>query len=233
MVDLITGADRHIPNHAPVRANYNFVPLNEKVLKTPLESVDLSKPVADAISGTIKMRWTAETPILVGSTDEGTQGNENHLKINGCYALPGASLRGMVRTIVEMISFSHLNFYDDNTFGTRDFNDVTWKKKIGPRGLGEDNYEQPNVGLLKLSREENGNQIFTLQPCELVPLLIADICNALRLPPSEDWHNLPINVRREKLIRYLGTDGPCDLQALGYPSEGIPVVTNKIGRAHV
>jgi len=128
MEDFLRLAQRNV---RPLRAPYSFATLNEKVLPSPVaDTLDLSRPVQHAYGGTLKVTWNVETPILVGGSDDTI---DSPLHIDGAYRLPGSSLRGMIRSVMEIASFSRLAFYDGEFVGaTRNMTGVTWSKTVSP-----------------------------------------------------------------------------------------------------
>lgn len=94
-------------NHAedPARAPYNFVPLNKEVVEgqgvKPFDKFDsLLK------SGTIVLKITALTDIF-------TRGRlEKFFSVNGNFAIPGSSLRGLIRSLTEIVSYSAMEMVE-------------------------------------------------------------------------------------------------------------------------
>ena len=105
-------------------AGYRFVQLRDGVVVEPpvsLEDLDISKPLAGgSLSGALDVTWTAETPVCVGAGDRDPV---EPFSIDGLGpVLPGASLRGMVRAVLEIATFSHLGRINEHHhFGERDF----------------------------------------------------------------------------------------------------------------
>ena len=119
-------ANRGDSNSVKVTSPYNFVPLNEKVffpLWGPLVSQDI--PFKEGVSGTIQLKMTAQTPIFI----RGTQYAENrigHKKFafmqhQGKYCIPGSSIKGALRSVLEILSFGKLHPINTPKFGVRDF----------------------------------------------------------------------------------------------------------------
>lgn len=107
-----------------ITAPFNFVPLSDKVFFPPwAEDVSHDVPFKDGESGVIDITITAKSPIFIRnhSSDRDNPSTEfcNH---NGQYYIPGSSVKGMVRNVLEIMSFSKLNknSYDDNTYAVRD-----------------------------------------------------------------------------------------------------------------
>lgn len=86
-----------------VHAPYNFVPFSEKVLLRYAGPEEL--PRHDQIdpalkSGEIHVTMTADTPVFV------SDGRDNFFRApNGQYALPGSTIRGMVRENMQILGF--------------------------------------------------------------------------------------------------------------------------------
>lgn len=86
-----------------VHAPYNFVPFSEKVLLRYAGPEEL--PRHDQIdpalkSGEIHVTMTADTPVFV------SDGRDNFFRApNGQYALPGSTIRGMVRQNMQILGF--------------------------------------------------------------------------------------------------------------------------------
>jgi len=122
----------NIPEDRRARAPYNFVPLNEKVVEA--EEIpgkgNLTFDIYhnDKNTGYIELEITTRTPLYIRDTltkDEmeektGIEKDPKKKYINsdffsraGKKRIPGSSLRGMVRTMVEMLCFGKFGFVDD------------------------------------------------------------------------------------------------------------------------
>ncbi|GAA3657862.1 TIGR03986 family type III CRISPR-associated RAMP protein [Flavivirga jejuensis] len=141
--------DNRNQNNITISAPYNFVPLNKKVFFpdwAPFVSHDI--PFKDGLSGKIKLEITAESPIFIRKSFE--EGDEYYKDKNGqeiskefCfikdktgnkkYFIPGSSIRNMLRSVFEILTFSKLSrdYFTDRRFGVRDFDndDVYTLKK--------------------------------------------------------------------------------------------------------
>lgn len=121
-----------------IKAPYNFVPVSKQVVKpywTKHVSHDI--PFADTQSGTIEVTMTAESPIFVKNglkkSEEEQFFNMNDGKKEGQkkpfdfnrdergYFIPGSSLRGMIRSVMEVMSFGRMeNKVNDHKYALRD-----------------------------------------------------------------------------------------------------------------
>jgi CRISPR-associated protein (TIGR03986 family) len=95
-------------------APYNFVPLNKKIVtqKRP-------KPFNEYTGNTgfINLDIEAKTPLFIGGL------KSEFYKQSEKYRIPGSSLRGMIRTMVEVISWSKFNYYNNEYLYYRSFTD--------------------------------------------------------------------------------------------------------------
>lgn len=123
------------PNSDNGVAPYRFVPLEDTVLAAPVSREDLShgRPLRDGLCGTIQVDWTLETPLLIGEPDR--SGRDRTLvpfKLDDDrYAIPGASLRGALRAVLEPATYSRMTRINDHLrFPLRDFDNVHYKDYI-------------------------------------------------------------------------------------------------------
>lgn len=122
-----------------VKSPYNFVPapIEDQVFK-PDWAKDVSHdiPFEDGESGEIEIEITAETPIFIRNgykkPKEGERPTEefsHYLDKNGNpqYFIPATSLKGMVRNVLEIMSFSRLNkaLINDHRYAFRDLSKST------------------------------------------------------------------------------------------------------------
>ena len=102
-----------------ITAPYNFVPLNKKVyIPYWAKFVNHDVPFEDAQSGEIDISITAKSPIFIRDSEN----EENFCQYNGEFYIPSSSIKGMVRNVLEIMSFSKLREenFDDNTYAVRD-----------------------------------------------------------------------------------------------------------------
>ena len=113
-----------------INAPYNFVPLNEQVYTVSPEHAQVVShdlPFRDAISGTLDLEIEMVSPVCAGN-DQEAGSKENHLpsKVSplrlpsGEYAIAGSSLRGMIRSVVEIAAFGRMQRFDDRHLSFRD-----------------------------------------------------------------------------------------------------------------
>lgn len=122
-----------------ITAPYRFVRTHNKIFypswgQKQGKDISFDMPYIDSQSGQINITITAKSPIFVGNgTDKKKDGDKtdkpqeffNH---NGTYYIPGSSIKGMIRTIATILSFSKMSL-DDKTLSCRDINNPAYKKK--------------------------------------------------------------------------------------------------------
>lgn len=109
---------RQQPVH--VSAPYRFVSVEDRVI--PGTVIDISTPQPGHLSASIAVTWKAESPLLIGETrtetikGKGPQTVLAPFTLGGEseYAIPGASLRGMIRAAVETVAMARLSPINDH-----------------------------------------------------------------------------------------------------------------------
>jgi len=106
-----------------VTAPYNFVPLSAQICTADdlgLKNLPpQDQPETDALSGVIGFTLKCNTPLLVG--DGGKDAKKFTRDPDGKPIIPGSSLRGMLRNVLEIASFAGFaRFVDDHRVGVRD-----------------------------------------------------------------------------------------------------------------
>ena len=109
-----------------IKSTYNFVPApEEKEVVTPKWANQVSHdiPFSDGESGEIELLITAKTPIFIRNGHaEGKDDKEfSHRIVNGekQYFIPGSSLKGMVRNVLEIITHSRMKQINDHRHAVR------------------------------------------------------------------------------------------------------------------
>lgn len=110
-------------------APYNFIPLNEKVVEAP-EVPDFDRYHKDRHTGYIEVEIEALTPLYIrdtltpeeyrakielekqNSTHPKTYINPDFFSPGGLIRIPGSSLRGMIRTLVEIVSYGKFEVFE-------------------------------------------------------------------------------------------------------------------------
>ena len=107
---------------------YNFVPLPDWVyLPEWGAQVSHDLPFRDGLSGEVHYTLTTDTPLLVGGSDRSAPSDDDpgevkpfYIAHEDRYAVPGSSLKGMLRAVVEIAGFGRMRMVDDARYGVRD-----------------------------------------------------------------------------------------------------------------
>ena len=147
--------------HAP----YNFIPINESVVASPFEYNEIQFNVFnnDLCTGVIDLNLKALTPLYIRGMTPLVHGflEKNPDFFRGKdYCIPGSSLRGVIRTILEIVSYSKMGSINKNTstqrFHYRAFADqsLSLREEYSSKMLAvEDNplhyFPKINAGVIK------------------------------------------------------------------------------------
>lgn len=122
-----------------IKAPYNFVPLSDKVVM-PFWAKYISHdiPFTDPKSGVFKLKITAQSPIYVRNgmprdAADNDIASKDFNNIEQKYFIPGSSVKGMLRSVVEIMSFGRMkNKVNKDKYSVRDFqnNDIYPKTEI-------------------------------------------------------------------------------------------------------
>ena len=109
---------------------YNFVPLNRRVyIPTWADEVSQDIPFEDGEDGWIEVTWRNVSPLIIKEgADKGDAGNKKALPVHveeadgkKRYFIPATSMKGMLRSTLEILSFGKMEQYDNRFFGHREF----------------------------------------------------------------------------------------------------------------
>ena len=131
-----------------IKAPYNFVPLAQKIVFPEwAPKISIDRPFEDGISGTINVRYTAQTPIFIGNGKDGNNAaTKNYMSANGKFAIPGSSLRGMLRNVIEIASFGKFCRVSNATLSVRDLNNRNLYSSHLTKMRGRNAYEALSKG---------------------------------------------------------------------------------------
>jgi CRISPR-associated protein (TIGR03986 family) len=150
-----------------ITAPYNFVPLSKWIYFPDwAEYTSIDIPFRDGINGAIDIELTNNTPLLIGGKTLGDKPKKVYpfQTPDGQFAIPGSSIRGLVRSIVEIITFSKMSLIDDSKVGFRDLKD---------NGFYKTNIVQQPEKKSGWLRFENGN--WSIIPCDWARVKAEDL----------------------------------------------------------
>ncbi len=115
---------------ATTSAPYNFVPLSKKVFFPKWSrAVSHDRPFADGISGTIDCEIECTSPIYIRNGGDWRDKDKNSdaaaafFKVGHDTIIPGTSLKGMLRSVIEIASFGKMERINDHRFSVRDLSE--------------------------------------------------------------------------------------------------------------
>lgn len=120
-----------------IKSPYNFVPLSKKVVMPYwAKYISHDVPFKGAQSGVLTLKMKAESPIYVRNgvpRDTDREHDPEYIRFNhmdGKYFIPGSSIKGMFRSVMEIMSFGRMhNKVNDHKYSVRDFqNDDIYPK---------------------------------------------------------------------------------------------------------
>ena len=115
-----------------IKAPFNFVPLNEKVfIQTDMDIHSVDLPAEDSESGYIDLELKALTPVFIrdGKAKDKTDKNDvllfSHVEEEGLrkYFIPGTTLKGMFRSVLEIMTEGYIRMDRKMKFSQRDWED--------------------------------------------------------------------------------------------------------------
>ena len=147
---------------ASVTAPFRFVPLNTKVSRLDAGETPLNAPLPGNLSAVVDVEWKVETPLLVGETQGGT--TTEPFKLGDGYAIPGATLRGALRSVTEIIALGRLFQVNRHArYALRDFDHPEYKVFL-------ERTAKMQAGWLR-----RDGDVATIEPCEWGFVEIADL----------------------------------------------------------
>ncbi|HEX9732081.1 MAG TPA: TIGR03986 family CRISPR-associated RAMP protein [Thermoanaerobaculia bacterium] len=171
------------PKLDKVRAPYNFVPLSDQVVQVPwAEQVQQDCPFEDGVCGRLELRLLSQGPLFVRGPD-----GEFFRTPDGKPAIPGSSIRGMLRAVVEIATFSRMERVNDHTYGVRDLqNPELYGRHMADIATAPNGSKQPmplvSAGWLRCSDSRDQTEF----PAYITPCSFAKIHYKLLLELARD-----------------------------------------------
>lgn len=165
-----------------VDAPYNFVPLNRTVCILPHASrVSQDLPFSDGISGKLGLEIEVVTPTCPGNLQDRPEGDQGPAHVRpmklygGRYGISGSSLRGMMRSVLEIATFSRMSRYDNPFLSLRDLAgpvSSVYRERMVDGGTGGKPFRyRGHAGWLQ--QDESGN--WSIMPCKMARVFHKDL----------------------------------------------------------
>lgn len=164
-----------------LQAPYRFVPLSPFVLRPDWgPQVSHDHPFSDGVCGELDIELTALTELCVGGqqtpSSEHTPGRVHFYRTpDNQLAIPGSSIKGMLRNILNIACFGHFNQVQDQRLGVRD---ISKGENFYSKAM---NRSTVYTGWLKFVDRE-----WQIIPCDYVRILQADLIQHLNIK-KQDW----------------------------------------------
>lgn len=115
---------------ANATAPYNFIPFEPSAV---LPYVEPDEEPGQRWSGVLRVSLRALTPLLVAGL-QATAGNgparKTFFKVNGRHVIPGSSLKGMLRSLAEVLSFSNMRPMNTKNIFWRNISSPGYRKQF-------------------------------------------------------------------------------------------------------
>lgn len=142
------------PHRSPARAPYNFIPLNKKIIPA-LPHPGFAGFPSSLYSGKIEIDITTKTDFF-------TRGKGAFIpKDSKGYYIEGSTIRGLLLSMTELVSFSQLRFFQNSRYYLRSMADVSSVKDYYKKGMYDNNQSRRSLpGFLVYSRETDSFVIY-------------------------------------------------------------------------
>lgn len=175
---------------------YSFVPISNHVFtldKTETEMLNKihDVPVENGFSGVLKIDFESMTPLCVRGADG------NNTNVDGQYFIPGSSIKGMIRSVFEILSLSNIkNGIANKRYSMRDLINNAYELKKQPS-------QQQSGFLIQL----NGK--FYIQPCKSRQCKYSDIEKQEDIKGLKQARNISDKYKllKDRIIEF--NDGSC------------------------
>ena len=151
---------------------FRFAGISEHVAPAPqgVRTPANDRPLQGGFSGRIDVEWACETPVLIGDYSAGGD-IATPFKLGNDYAIPGATLRGMLRAEMEIVCRARLTQANKHhKYGIRDFKHklFTEEDEDGKKLLAWDNLKAGWLQKAGPNAPEQGelDSEYVITPCD-------------------------------------------------------------------
>ena len=201
------GSKKTLPDRA--RAPYNFVPLAKQVVFPEwAQNVSHDVPFSDGASGVLEIEIRTETPLFIRGSDKA----ESFFRLpDGKPAIPGTSLRGMLRNVVEIASFGKMSRVNNHRYGIRDLNDARVYREHMSTIINKNMVPLVCAGWLQLDNTrtypQDGARMWVISPCNFAKIEYKQL---LKIAKKKGIRNFNPGKRQDATRKYRSWDD--DLQ---------------------
>ena len=144
-----------MPDQVPVTGPYNFVPLSEHIILPEWgDAASQDIPFRDGSDGEFDIVVTAVSPIYVRNGQSTRDKNNPDTSFfhapDGRFCIPGTSVKGMTRNVLEISTFSRMRHISDSRYGIRDLKLTAYTSQI----TEPDYRSKARAGFLDISTDD-------------------------------------------------------------------------------
>lgn len=226
------------PPISDIHSPYYFAPLEDEVWR-PDDCVSHDIPFSDGISGTLDIEIQAMRPLYIRGTAKrpdqdlskfGPGGKASaeeqqqfkrwtepyRLNDDGPYAIPGSSLRGVIRSVLKIISYGSMRHTDDTRISMRDLQMAEYQNEMTDKDDNRGYLPKTQSGWLR-ERRDGGWELIPCESARVEQELIEESLHK-KVLLGDDFKDNSI----EKKYRLLSTDkNSHPVKSVMFESEGI------------
>lgn len=179
-------------------APYRFIALNKTIVaaEDTVKTLKRDLPMRDGWTGEIDLSLAFETPMLIGAGGSTGQNNKpiEPFKLGDRYAIPGSTVRGWLRSAMEIVCRARLVQINKNhRYGVRDFEHPLFADLTHDGGRRMD-WQHVQAGWLQRVESTSANPDecdYVIVPCDKRIIRIRDLparMNGGRPTNNGQWH---------------------------------------------
>jgi CRISPR-associated protein (TIGR03986 family) len=107
---------------------YSFLPINHDVHTPDWQNINQDEPIKDGLSGTLTFTLHTKSPLILG--DRQKEGVLQFFQVDEKPAIPGTSIKGMVRSVIEVATNSKITAINDEKLSFRDLTQQTYRNLL-------------------------------------------------------------------------------------------------------
>jgi hypothetical protein len=131
------------------------------IVTGPAADAPLDRPLGNGYCAEISVQWIAETPILIGGR-QAKDGPVEPMRLGETWVIPGATLRGLVRSSLEIVAHGKLGASNlHHRYGLRDFDHPFYSEESPISRV-----DQVHSGWLTITPKKDADPTWTILPCK-------------------------------------------------------------------
>lgn len=151
-----------------IQSPFLFAGLSQQVHIPKWQKVNQDLPFQEALCGSFELRIETQTPTLVADEQKGMEKRFFTLP-DQTPAIPGTSLKGMIRSLLEAVTLSRMTQINDTKLSYRDLHSDRYRNKL-TKTLGKAYETRTKSGWLKFENGEwqlRSTQVFRIENADI------------------------------------------------------------------